>query len=149
MEKSFWRSWGSFWRPWGFIFEGARPFLVLHRPWDPGPRVPACSDFHFKDKRLRALFEKARNKNPDEFYFAMLNAKTKGGKHVLAREVRINREIGGNGKTQVWDPQYSHVATLFFSCMAFMESICCGPQIEPRSLVGPPVERAAPLSMRV
>lgn len=42
-------------------------------------------DFHFKEKRLKALSEKARNRNPDEFYFAMTNAKTKKGVHVAKR----------------------------------------------------------------
>ncbi|EGD79991.1 hypothetical protein PTSG_10269 [Salpingoeca rosetta] len=33
-------------------------------------------DFHFKQRRLKALAEKARNRNPDEFYFAMVNKRT-------------------------------------------------------------------------
>eukprot|EP00035_Acanthoeca_spectabilis_P006705 m.128156 g.128156 ORF g.128156 m.128156 type:complete len:130 (-) comp13620_c0_seq2:4114-4503(-) len=43
-------------------------------------------NYHFKEKRLKALYEKARNRNPDEFYHSMINAKTKGGVHVLERE---------------------------------------------------------------
>lgn len=38
-------------------------------------------DFHFKEKRINALQEKARNRNPDEFYFGMVNTATKGGVH--------------------------------------------------------------------
>mmetsp|Transcript_3277 Transcript_3277/g.8062 ORF Transcript_3277/g.8062 Transcript_3277/m.8062 type:complete len:261 (-) Transcript_3277:743-1525(-) len=42
-------------------------------------------DYHFKEKRLKALYEKARNRNPDEFYHAMAKAKTSGGVHVATR----------------------------------------------------------------
>jgi len=43
-------------------------------------------NFHFKEKRMKALHEKARNRNPDEFYFAMVNQKTKGGVHDHTRD---------------------------------------------------------------
>lgn len=43
-------------------------------------------DYHFKEKRFKSLQEKARNRNPDEFYFGMVNAKTKDGVHEQARE---------------------------------------------------------------
>lgn len=36
-----------------------------------------AKDFHFKEKRLKALREKAAQRNPDEFYFKMINTKTK------------------------------------------------------------------------
>lgn len=40
-------------------------------------------DFHKKDKTLQVLRRKAEERNPDEFYFAMQNAKTKDGVHVV------------------------------------------------------------------
>jgi len=42
-------------------------------------------DYHFKGKRLKALYEKARNKNPDEYYHAMVKTKTKNGVHTDTR----------------------------------------------------------------
>lgn len=38
--------------------------------------VLRARDFHKKEKRLKALKLKASLKNPDEFYFGMVNAKT-------------------------------------------------------------------------
>eukprot|EP00163_Fabomonas_tropica_P034735 TRINITY_DN977_c0_g1_i1.p1 TRINITY_DN977_c0_g1~~TRINITY_DN977_c0_g1_i1.p1 ORF type:complete len:282 (+),score=57.90 TRINITY_DN977_c0_g1_i1:130-975(+) len=43
--------------------------------------VLRAKDHHSKQNRLRALREKAANRNPDEFYFSMEKAKTKGGVH--------------------------------------------------------------------
>jgi U3 small nucleolar RNA-associated protein 11 len=34
-------------------------------------------DYHSKQERLKALREKAYFRNPDEFYFKMINSKTK------------------------------------------------------------------------
>ncbi|KAI8054328.1 small-subunit processome [Syncephalis plumigaleata] len=45
--------------------------------------VLRAKDHHFKEKRLTALKQKAFFKNPDEFYFKMINAQTKNGVHVL------------------------------------------------------------------
>ena len=39
--------------------------------------VLRAKDFHSKEKRLKALREKAAQRNPDEFYFKMINANTK------------------------------------------------------------------------
>lgn len=38
--------------------------------------VLRARDFHKKENRLKALKQKAAMKNPDEFYFGMINAKT-------------------------------------------------------------------------
>ena len=35
-----------------------------------------AKDFHRKEKRLKAMRAKAAMKNPDEFYFGMINATT-------------------------------------------------------------------------
>ncbi|EDQ87902.1 uncharacterized protein MONBRDRAFT_33162 [Monosiga brevicollis MX1] len=40
-------------------------------------------DYKSKQKRLRALAIKARERNPDEFYFSMVKQQTKNGRHVL------------------------------------------------------------------
>lgn len=39
-------------------------------------------NYNFKQKRLKALKTKALLRNPDEFYFGMINSKTKGGVHI-------------------------------------------------------------------
>ncbi|CAK0749269.1 hypothetical protein CVIRNUC_001897 [Coccomyxa viridis] len=41
-----------------------------------------ADDFHRKEKALGALQRKAEERNPDEFYFGMEHARTKGGVHV-------------------------------------------------------------------
>ncbi|KAJ3107364.1 UTP11-like, U3 small nucleolar ribonucleoprotein [Phlyctochytrium planicorne] len=46
--------------------------------------VLRAKDFKSKQKRLKSMREKAMTKNPDEFYFGMINAKTKDGVHVNA-----------------------------------------------------------------
>ncbi|KAI8855301.1 small-subunit processome [Chytridium lagenaria] len=44
--------------------------------------VLRAKDYNKKQKRLKSMREKALLKNPDEFYFAMINSKTKDGVHV-------------------------------------------------------------------
>jgi U3 small nucleolar RNA-associated protein 11 len=39
--------------------------------------VLRAKDYHSKQERLKAFREKAYFKNPDEFYFKMINSKTK------------------------------------------------------------------------
>ena len=41
-----------------------------------------AEDFHRKERALRSLQRKAEERNPDEFYFAMQKARTRGGVHV-------------------------------------------------------------------
>ncbi|GBF94859.1 hypothetical protein Rsub_08031 [Raphidocelis subcapitata] len=40
-------------------------------------------DFHRKEKAIKALQRKAEERNPDEFYFSMERASTRGGVHVV------------------------------------------------------------------
>ena len=43
-------------------------------------------DFHGKEKRLKILAEKARNRNPDEFYHGMISTHTKDGVHQKGQD---------------------------------------------------------------
>ncbi|KAI7854423.1 small-subunit processome [Circinella umbellata] len=52
-----------------------------------------AKDYHFKQKRLKALKEKALARNPDEFYFKMINSKTKGGVHIQQRNEVLPPEM--------------------------------------------------------
>ncbi|ORZ35479.1 small-subunit processome [Catenaria anguillulae PL171] len=45
--------------------------------------VLRARDFHSKEDRVKRMREKARLRNPDEFYFAMEKATTKKGVHVV------------------------------------------------------------------
>jgi U3 small nucleolar RNA-associated protein 11 len=42
-------------------------------------------DFHSKEKRIKALTEKARNRNPDEFYQSMTKERIRNGVHTKHR----------------------------------------------------------------
>lgn len=44
--------------------------------------VIRAKSFHRKKAALKSLHEKARNRNPDEFYYKMVNKSLKEGKHV-------------------------------------------------------------------
>mmetsp|Transcript_16115 Transcript_16115/g.22253 ORF Transcript_16115/g.22253 Transcript_16115/m.22253 type:complete len:257 (+) Transcript_16115:219-989(+) len=48
--------------------------------------VLRAQDFHKKEKTIKTLREKAEFRNPDEFYFAMQNSRTKGGVHVASEQ---------------------------------------------------------------
>jgi len=41
-----------------------------------------ADDYHRKEKRMQKLMTKARLRNPDEFYFKMVNSKMENGKHM-------------------------------------------------------------------
>ena len=45
-------------------------------------------DFHKKEAAIKTLRRKAEERNPDEFYFAMEHARTKGGVHVSSSDTR-------------------------------------------------------------
>ncbi|GAA5923698.1 hypothetical protein JCM3775_000476 [Rhodotorula graminis] len=47
--------------------------------------VKRARDFHSKEDRIQKLREKAAMRNKDEFYFGMINSKTKKGIHVQSR----------------------------------------------------------------
>lgn len=47
--------------------------------------VLRAKDFHRKKKTIKSLKKKAFEKNPDEFYFQMINTKTKTGVHIKER----------------------------------------------------------------
>lgn len=48
-----------------------------------------AKNYHAKEKRINLLREKARFRNPDEFYFAMQSSKTtKGGLHRMSKQRR-------------------------------------------------------------
>jgi len=49
-----------------------RGLLEKHKDY-----VLRAKDYNFKQKRLKSLKEKAFFRNPDEFYFKMINTKTK------------------------------------------------------------------------
>ncbi|KAI9322127.1 small-subunit processome [Dichotomocladium elegans] len=44
-----------------------------------------AKDYHSKQNRLKALREKALFRNPDEFYFKMVNTRTERGVHIQER----------------------------------------------------------------
>ncbi|KAG0172500.1 UTP11-like, U3 small nucleolar ribonucleoprotein [Apophysomyces sp. BC1034] len=52
-----------------------------------------AKDFHSKEKRLKALREKALFRNPDEFYFKMINTQTKNGVHIQQRNEALPPEM--------------------------------------------------------
>eukprot|EP00118_Oscarella_pearsei_P004094 m.17024 g.17024 ORF g.17024 m.17024 type:complete len:133 (+) comp27274_c0_seq3:24-422(+) len=43
--------------------------------------VVRARDYHSKQNQLKLLREKASNRNPDEFYYKMVNTRLKDGKH--------------------------------------------------------------------
>ena len=50
-------------------------------------------DYSSKRQRIRALKQKASFRNPDEFYFGMINSRTKNGIHALDRKQLSEDEI--------------------------------------------------------
>ena len=48
--------------------------------------VLRARDFHRKEDHLKLLREKARNKNPDEFYYKMVSTKTRNGVHIVEKK---------------------------------------------------------------
>ncbi|CAB4495041.1 U3 small nucleolar RNA-associated protein 11 [Rhizophagus irregularis] len=52
--------------------------------------VLRAKDYHSKQERLKAFREKAYFRNPDEFYFKMINSKTKNGAHILEHDSALS-----------------------------------------------------------
>ena len=48
--------------------------------------VLRAKDYNTKQARIKSLREKAAARNPEEFYFGMVKARTKNGVHALAAE---------------------------------------------------------------
>lgn len=52
-----------------------------------------AKDYHSKQNRLKALKEKALFRNPDEFYFKMINNQTKDGVHIQKRNEELPSDM--------------------------------------------------------
>ncbi|CAG8505086.1 7800_t:CDS:2 [Dentiscutata heterogama] len=50
-------------------------------------------DYHAKQSRLKNMREKAYFRNPDEFYFKMINSKTKEGVHIIERNSAFSGDM--------------------------------------------------------
>lgn len=48
--------------------------------------VLRAKDYQRKKAQLQQMHEKARNRNPDEFYYKMVNNKLKEGRHIIAQD---------------------------------------------------------------
>ncbi|CAG8682697.1 14833_t:CDS:2, partial [Racocetra fulgida] len=55
--------------------------------------VLRARDYHAKQNRLKNMREKAYFRNPDEFYFKMINSKTKEGVHVIERNAAFSGDM--------------------------------------------------------
>ncbi|TPX71447.1 hypothetical protein SpCBS45565_g01032 [Spizellomyces sp. 'palustris'] len=62
--------------------------------------VLRARDYHKKQNALKTLRQKAAFRNPDEFYFGMINAKTKKGVHILERQEKFEHDFLRLLKTQ-------------------------------------------------
>ena len=69
-----------------------RKFGLLQKHSDYKVRA---RDYNLKQKRLRALREKAALRNPDEFYFGMINAQTTNGIHMLEEKQNQTEHSSG------------------------------------------------------
>jgi U3 small nucleolar RNA-associated protein 11 len=75
-----WNIWAVFKR--FFLWCGALVSIFVNQPWRMHVLTAQCDinrDYHSKKQRIKKLQEKAAQRNPDEFYFKMINTKTKNG----------------------------------------------------------------------
>ncbi|KAI8903503.1 small-subunit processome [Gorgonomyces haynaldii] len=62
--------------------------------------VLRARDYHKKEKVIKKLQEKASQRNPDEFYFGMIRARTEQGKHIQERSEAFDKDTAQLLKTQ-------------------------------------------------
>merc|ERR1712019_134077 len=62
--------------------------------------VTRARDFHKKEKVIKKLQQKARDKNPDEFYYRMITEKTKEGVHTVQKQTKYTGDQMKLMKTQ-------------------------------------------------
>ncbi|KAF9165090.1 UTP11-like, U3 small nucleolar ribonucleoprotein [Actinomortierella ambigua] len=55
--------------------------------------IARARDYHSKQDRLKAMREKASFRNPDEFYYKMVNSKTKNGVHLEQRNEKFSHDF--------------------------------------------------------
>ncbi|KAK3815282.1 MAG: small-subunit processome [Benniella sp.] len=55
--------------------------------------IARARDYHSKQDRLKAMREKAAFRNPDEFYFKMINTRTKEGVHLTERNQKFSHDF--------------------------------------------------------
>ncbi|KAF9964581.1 UTP11-like, U3 small nucleolar ribonucleoprotein [Mortierella alpina] len=55
--------------------------------------IARARDYHSKQDRLKAMREKAAFRNPDEFYFKMINTRTKEGVHLVERNEKFSHDF--------------------------------------------------------
>ncbi|EPZ30898.1 hypothetical protein ROZALSC1DRAFT_31440, partial [Rozella allomycis CSF55] len=77
-------------------------FLEKHKDY-----IKRARDFQAKQSQLKVLREKALFRNPDEFYFKMINAKTKKGVHELTNHRNYSQDVIKLLKSQ--DIKYIHM----------------------------------------
>ncbi|KAI8969840.1 small-subunit processome [Pilobolus umbonatus] len=63
-----------------------------------------AKDYHTKQNKLKAMREKALFRNPDEFYFKMINTQTQKGVHIAKRNEELPDDMVQLMKSQ--DKQY-------------------------------------------
>nr|CAB3474579.1 unnamed protein product [Digitaria exilis] len=81
--------------------EARKRFGLLEKHKDYVVRAKA---FHRKEEIIGKLKEKAAFRNPDEFYFKMINSKTVGGVHRPKEEAKeIQSRIGEGSNTPSFD----------------------------------------------
>jgi U3 small nucleolar RNA-associated protein 11 len=66
-----------------------------------------AKNYHSKQRRLKSLKEKAAFRNPDEFYYKMLNTQSSGGVHTVEEDSALSEDIRALLKTR--DISYLHM----------------------------------------